>query len=418
MTKVVVTAGTDVIQTLELALDKLGGIKQFFKKDYTVFIKPDLELPLGPPTTIQPLILGHIVKIFHDLGAKSIYIGSNPFDGVSTEQIVKLLGLDYCIQNLGGTFLQIEKESYTKVSIEDPIFFESIQVPDKLLQSDLFVSLVAPRTDMFGIFSLALKNYFGLLNDVQKQKIFQTGRLEGLVDYFKAFPPNLIIWDAWNVGNGQSIFNQKALPYNLILTSTDLIAGDSIMNSLMGHDPEQNKILKLAADRGLGTISMSKINIIGENLAEHQKSIPLPSPQINNPSKCLDIIEGEPCHGCQICLQYFLDFLLYFIDKDLKEFGGFTCFIGKNLLNQSYNLKSGVIVFGDCAISHIKSMKLESKIKNKKYLFKFSGCPPLNLRLLEKFCLYFKEWLPSLEIIEEFIRRWTIGRRFRAFQTT
>ncbi|NVM53967.1 MAG: DUF362 domain-containing protein [Candidatus Helarchaeota archaeon] len=416
MNQVAILHGTDVIKTLEATFNKIGGIKQYFREGLTVFIKPDLDLPLGHPVTIQSQILGYIIRSCRDLGAKEVYIGFNPFDGVSSKQVFKLLGLDYYLQKSGGTLLSLEDETYSNITISDPIYFKTLQIPDKLLQSDIFVSLVAPRTDVFGQLSLGLKNYFGLLNDEQKQQLLQSGSLIGLLDFFKIRPPQLTIWDALFVGEGQGPFNQKAIPYNLILASTDLLAGDSIMTHLMGIDPFKEELLKIASSNQLGIIDPNQIPILGEKLAAHQKIIQKPVISSKNVSEWFDVIEGEPCPGCQIGLRYFLDFLFRFIEKDIKEFGGFTCFIGKLPSDLTYSLKTGVILFGNCAIFSNLNLKFTSKIQKREYFFKFPGCPPLNLRSIENFCLDFKEWLPSLEIIEEFIRKWTIGRRLQSYR--
>ena len=84
MASVSISHGNEIIKTLEESLKHLGGIHQFVEENQTVFIKPDLSLPLGPPVTIHPRILGHIVRLCLDSGANEVSIGFNPFDGVSS----------------------------------------------------------------------------------------------------------------------------------------------------------------------------------------------------------------------------------------------------------------------------------------------------------------------------------------------
>ncbi len=411
MNHVAISHGFDVIKTLMDSINKIGGMDTYIKKDSAVFIKPDLALPLGDPVTIQPLLLGNIVKACSNLGVKEISIGFNPFDGTSTKQVINLLGLDYYLKKLGATILNFENENYSSIKISNPIQFETLYIPEKLLQSDVFISLIAPRTDVYGKFALGLRNYFDLLNDRQKQLLYQSGSLNGLLDFYQIHPPHLAIWDAMVVGDGQGPFNQKIIPYNLILASNNLIAGDSVMAELMGVAPTQVEILKMAAEYKLGPIDVSDIKIIGEKINDHSKSVCKPSLSSKNASREFEIIEEKPCLGCQVWLRYFLDLLLRFCEKELEEFGGFTCFIGELSPKVTYSLKSGVILFGDCAISSNLEINFKDKNQRKKNFFKFPGCPPLNLRGIEKFCLDFKEWIPSLEIIEEFIRKWTIGRQ-------
>jgi uncharacterized protein (DUF362 family) len=415
MTQMAISHGINAIENVEACISKLGEINQILRKDCTVFIKPDLTLPLGPPVTVHPQVLGTVVKLCQEKGAKKIYIGFNPFDGISSRQLLKLMGLDYYLEHLGATTLMLETEPYSSIEVETPLFFKSLSVPDKLRHSDVFISVVAPRTDVFGEFSLGLKNYFDLLLDSHKQQLLQSGSLIGLLDFYKKYPPHLTIWDAMTIGEGQGPFNLRVVPYNLILASRDLLAGDNIVTRLMGADPVQVDVLKTARANHLGPVDPKEILVIGENTENYCKKIELATRSSTKVSKWIEIIEGTPCVGCQICLRYFLDLLLRFIEKDLKEFGGFSVFLGKFQNYLTYNIKTAGILFGNCAIASNLHITFSNTGLKQNSIFKFPGCPPLNLRSIEKFCLEFKETLSSLEIVEEFIRKWTMGRPYKSY---
>lgn len=414
MTRVAISHGNNAVENIEACISKLGEIDQILRKDVTVFIKPDLTLPLGPPVTVHPQVLGSVVKLCQEKGVKEIYIGFNPFDGISSKQLLRLMGLDYYLENLGATILALENEPYSSIEVETPLFFKNLSVPEKLRHSDVFISITAPRTDVFGEFSLGLKNYFDLLQDSQKQQLLQGGSLTGLLDFYKKYPPHLTIWDAMTIGEGQGPFNLRAVPYNLMLASSDLLAGDNVVTRLMGVDPFQVEILKVAMANHLGPLNPKEITVTGENIGDHCKKIEMATRSSTTSSKWIELIEGTPCVGCQICLRYFLDFLLRFIEKDLKEFGGFSVFLGKFQNAFPYNLKKPGILFGNCAISSNLDITFASSGLKQNSIFKFPGCPPLNLRSIEKFCLEFKETLPALEIVEEFIRKWTMGRPYKS----
>lgn len=416
MSKVAISSGTAVKNTFSRAIELIGGIREFVSEESTIFIKPDLTLPLTQPVSIQPLILGNIIKACWDAGAADIIIGFNPLDGVSSHQVLQLLGLDFYIQEFRASILNLETADYTPIAIDNSIFFETLQVPNKLIDSDIFISLIAPRTDVFDQLALGLRNYYDLLNDLQKQELLRTGSSKGLLDFYMMYPPHLSIWDAFYVGEGQSPFNQRAQPYNLVLASDDLLAGDFIMSQLMGFELSQIETLRIAEKKKIRGFDPHHIQLIGDPLPPHcRKLIPAifsPSP----PSEWVEIIIGEHCAGCQIALQYFLDFILRFIEKDLREFGGISCLIGATDLPLSHHFKKGLILFGKCALSSQLPQKLKRQMRNKIPIFTIPGCPPLSLRSIESFCIDFKEWLPSLELVEQFIRKWTRGRQFPVFR--
>jgi hypothetical protein len=263
---------------------------------------------------------------------------------------------------------------------------------------------------VFDKLALGIRNYYDLLRDHQKQRLIQTGSLIGLLDFYQKFPPSLSIWDAFHVGEGQGPFRLKAQPYHLILSSDNLLAGDSIMAELMGFELPQSELMKHASENNMNS---REITVIGEPIAAHRRKVAPARISAEKESDWFEIIQGTSCPGCQTTLRYLIDFLFQFIQKDLQEFGGFSCFIGEIPSDLSVPLKKGILLFGKCAHSSISTLTLGESLQENKFFFSFPGCPPLSLRSIESFCLEFKEWLPSLEIIEEFIRKWTKGRQYK-----
>ncbi|MHA1263961.1 MAG: DUF362 domain-containing protein [Candidatus Helarchaeota archaeon] len=414
MSNIAIAHGPSILKNLKQVLNRLGGISRFIPSGSTVFIKPDITLPISQPVTIHPSILGYLLKACHKSGAKTIYIGFNPFDGVSSARVLQLLGIEHYIEDLGGTILTLETESYIPIEVEHPFFFTPLYVPEKLAQSDVFLSIIAPRTDVYDQVALGLRNYYDLLNDQQKHELLRSGSSIGLLDFYQTHPPTLSIWDAFYVGDGQGPFSLNSQPYHLILSSENLLAGDCIMAQMMGFELSQITILKTALEKKFYNLQQNDLNEFSRIATPHHRKCQPAIQSLQNTAEWFKVIEGNCCAGCKIALRYLLDFLSPFIAKDLKEFGGFSCFIGQNLQTNLRSLMKGVIFFGTCAIKSGINRAHHDGPFPRKYTFSFPGCPPLSLRTLESFCVDFKKWLPSLEIIEEFIRQWTGGRHYRS----
>jgi len=84
--------------------------------------------------------------------------------------------------------------------------------------------------------------------------------------------PDLAFIDGCNGMEGDGPINGTEVDHKVSFAGMDWLAVDRVATELMGVDTEKVGYLNFCADAGLGQFDLSKIEIIGETLANHVKS--------------------------------------------------------------------------------------------------------------------------------------------------
>ena len=80
----------DINDMVREAIGLIGGIDRFVKKGDAVAIKPNLFAPYPPPVSVDRRVIGAIVSLCKEAGAKSIAV----IEGLSVGSLIKRVNLD------------------------------------------------------------------------------------------------------------------------------------------------------------------------------------------------------------------------------------------------------------------------------------------------------------------------------------
>ena len=73
--------------TVERAVNLIGGIREFVKPGNTVILKPNLAYPYPPPATTDPGVVPAVAKLCFKAGAGEVWIGdSTSYSLIRTKQ--------------------------------------------------------------------------------------------------------------------------------------------------------------------------------------------------------------------------------------------------------------------------------------------------------------------------------------------
>src|SRR5512136_27193 len=78
--------GADPAANVRAALESLGGMQRFVKKGQDVIIKPNICVDYHPPefaATTNPTVVGTLVSLCLEAGAKRVRVMDSPFAGIS-----------------------------------------------------------------------------------------------------------------------------------------------------------------------------------------------------------------------------------------------------------------------------------------------------------------------------------------------
>ena len=428
--EVVITKGDSPEESVLDGIEKLGGISKFIDDGDQVFIKFNLRLPFGFPTNTNLDTLKAIIQSCNQAGAKKVYVGGFPMEGITVKAISDSLQLKDYFKNIGAELvfldssnlylqrgLDVKLKALKKRALERvKINKKKYLIPKIILESDKLISINQVNVDPIFKVRLSLLNLYSLIpNRYQKIDDKSKGRRDYLlkdqykqdlaskiIDVYSIKKPNLVVNDLFYVleGAGPLIYKDSNLKKTgIVVIGSDAIAVDNITLKLLNLDPEHDILLSMAKKRNIGITELSKIKLIGENLENITINI----------ENCINKLEdinlrnfsikmGQLCSGCYEHAYHLLNFMKTNMIKDLKYLSNTnSLLIGDNPL-KSEDIDNNVVIFGNCAIRSTKNHPLR---RNKKVMELF-GCPPNlfnSIELLLK--MYNKDDIPMLSLFEK-----------------
>jgi uncharacterized protein (DUF362 family) len=135
---------------------------------------------------------------------------------------------------------------------------DALELPEVLLDADVFITLPVLKTHALTYFTGALKNQWGCLP--QYDRIVLHKHLDELLASLQGvLKPRLTLMDGIVGMEGRGPTNGKPRRLDVLLASRDAVALDVSAMRLVGLDPSRAKHLVLAAEQGLGRIAAEDI---------------------------------------------------------------------------------------------------------------------------------------------------------------
>jgi uncharacterized protein (DUF362 family) len=358
--------GDYVPQAIRKAVDLIGGIETVIHPGDKVLLKVNwCVVPEDPKVGVvtNPVVARAVADIVTEAGAEPI-IGDSAARGVDTDLVIEATGYDE-LRNEGYRLANLEKEEVVKIEIPEAGLLKTMKTFKLITEVDKIIDIPLLKTHDSAEATLGLKNMKGLLHDDHKSKLHREGLYQGLVDINRKFPPDLILFDGtWAMEGLGPIYG---LPFrlNLILATRNVVSGDAVAGSIMGFEPGELFVTKMAHEQGLGEGNLDQISILGEPL----KSVRRRFMRIAEDDRVLfpnvQIVHSEgTCTGCKVAIMSSL--------FDMKNQGildqaeGFTFITGD--VDLPYGIPEDKVVAVGICVPKEKRGKLWSK-----------GCPPNNI---------------------------------------
>lgn len=239
----------------------------------TVLIKPNILYPKKPDASVctNPTVVGALVKIFLELGAKKVLAGESPAVANSTGA-AKASGIyDEVVQN-GGEWADFHGKVI--VDCPDGKFARKFEFADAFNEADIIVSAAKLKSHQFMRFTGAMKNLFGLVVGLEKAQChyrYSNPKDFGgyLTDLNLAAKPQYAVMDSvvgmegpGGPGSGDPI------QLGFLAASQNILALDWICSSLVCYNPHNVFNLEDALRRKHWLNSEREIQIVGASVEE------------------------------------------------------------------------------------------------------------------------------------------------------
>jgi len=259
----VARGGDDPASLVERALAALGGMARFVPAGANVLIKPNICVAYHSyeyAATTNPWVVGALVRLALDAGARRVCVLDYPFGG-SPDEAYARSGIQEQVLAAGGEMLSLSRLQFLPTDIPEGLDLRTADIHEQALQSDVIISVPIAKTHGLARLTLGMKNLMGLILDRQA---IHRNMGQRLADLTSRLRPALTVIDAVRIltANGPTGGNlDDVLKLDTVIASPDIVAADAYASTLFGLQPSDLEYVVAGAAMGLGRSDLGSLRI-------------------------------------------------------------------------------------------------------------------------------------------------------------
>ncbi|MEW6552716.1 MAG: DUF362 domain-containing protein [Actinomycetota bacterium] len=352
----VVHADKDLDAAVEEVLAPFGGAGAVLGSKQDVFIKVN-GVDYKTHSYTDPAVVSAVVRQFKKVGAREVYVMENTTQANFTRLVFRITGIEKAAREAGAVPLFLDEGKQAEITLPTLGYKVHVSrwIKERLIDdraNNLYFSLPKLKTHSMATVTLGVKNQFGLIMQKDRIRDHNYKLHRKFADIYSVIRPDFTLIEgiyAMNHGHdcAEGLVGRCAERLDVLIGGDDTLAVDAVGCDIMGIDPREVEHLRLAAEDGLGTIDLGRIEVIGDRepfRREYTCEI------LDVYPDDVPIIEGrERCcpEGCNLNTRMVLQYLFV----DMQGRGGFTIVMGKGLDQAELEkLEGKVLLVGDCAI--------------------------------------------------------------------
>ncbi|MEM4920800.1 MAG: DUF362 domain-containing protein [Candidatus Nezhaarchaeales archaeon] len=262
MVRVALFRGSNPIEVVVKALEAIeSDLMPLLHSKRSILVKPNYITADHPSTgvTTDARVVEGVVKFFKERGVDDIVIGEGS-GFADTFEAFRVAGVDKVAERWNVKLVDLNRDEFVEVRPPNPLALKRVKVAKTALERAI-VSVPKLKVHRLATVTLGLKNMMGAL---ESKGSMHNGRLhENIADLASVLKPALTVIDGIIAGELHEM-SRCPIEMNVIVASTDPVAADAVGSMIMGIDPKEVKHLVLAERKGLGTLRLEEIEIVGE----------------------------------------------------------------------------------------------------------------------------------------------------------
>jgi len=260
MTLVSIVKNSDHARAVRDAVELAGGLDV----KGTVLIKPNLSCAQPPCSGLVTSVdvVTAVVRMVAEQGARPV-VGDLPILGWDAAKVYDVTGIR-AIEAAGGELLRWE-DSHVEIQLQGANVLKKVRIARPAIEVDAIVNIPVLKHHFFTHISGSIKNLFGLVEPAFRPKVHVLGLDEPLVDLYAFLRPKIAlnVMDATYIAQSVRPSGRYYGPtaarsvsmVNMILASRDAVALDAVAAGIVQVEPEDVEMIRIAAERGLGTMT-------------------------------------------------------------------------------------------------------------------------------------------------------------------
>jgi uncharacterized protein (DUF362 family) len=253
---------------VQKTLENLGGMSRFVARQDVVVIKPNIAWDRTPEqaANTNPELVAEVVRQCWQAGAKRVIVTDVSCN--ETQRCFHRSGIEAAARAAGAEVILPDPERFREVDMGG-VVLKNWPVFTPFLEADKVLNLpIAKHHELTGA-TLGMKNWYGILGG-QRNRLHQQIH-QSLADLAAFMLPTLTIMDCYRIllrngptgGNLEDVALKKT-----VVAGTDPVALDAyVAKAYWNLDAEHLPYLRMAANRGLGTVEFEKLAITTSQLS-------------------------------------------------------------------------------------------------------------------------------------------------------
>lgn len=262
-TYLAVARGGEPEALVRSAIAALGGIERFVHGGDDVIIKPNICVAYHTheyAATTNPWVVGALVKMALEAGARRVRVMDFPFGGGPEEAYVRS-GIQEQVLAAGGEMEIMSHFKFIATEIPEGIDLLRADIYDDILKADVVINVPIAKHHGLARLTLGMKNLMGVVRDRPSLHLNLSQRIADLTSRVR---PTLTVVDAVRMlmANGPSGGNLDDVKQaDTVIASADIVAADSYAVTLFEMQPHDIGYIKAAAEMGLGRSDLENLKI-------------------------------------------------------------------------------------------------------------------------------------------------------------
>jgi len=371
-----IVKGDNADVMVEEALEHLGGVESLFEPGATVVLKPNAGHVYPPESAVNtsPEVVTAAIKALRKGEPKEIILAEASAIGCDTIECLKASGIKKAAEEAGvDRIIDIKSEKdLVDVPIPDARSdIKEVRLPRFLVDADFVVNLPIFKSHVSMVFSCALKNIKGVVQDMVHGLMHFTDLAAAMMDLWSVIDVDLTIADLIRPMEGFGPHCGTPVDFGCVVAGADPVAVDATACRMVGLDLGKVDYFEAAAARGMGNIDASSIEIRGNTLEEVYKPIYLPYLEGFGAWPEYEFYAENACSTCQGLIAYTMVRMQALGEYD-KNAGAQIVIGRKKGIPKELKPGKDLILVGDC----LKPLKKKIEKAGGECVFAI-GCPPL-----------------------------------------
>lgn len=360
-----------VREAVRQAIDLSGGLDDLVGPGDLVLVKPNVLAPSSPAcgALTSPGVCRAIADLVKERQARPVIAESSAV-GLDTEKAFASVGFD-ALRELGYEVVDLKRQEQAKIPVSDGYVMDEFSTWQLVKDADVIISVPVLKTHDQAEMTLSLKNLKGLISDKDKKELHKRGVFRGVADLASALKPDLTVIDGIIGQEGLGPLYGLPRRMGILLAGRDLVAADAVASAIAGFRPDEVGTTVHAARRGLGTMALDEIEVVGESIQDVQRRFLRSSEDTRVAVDDFKILHAEgTCTGCRNTV---LSAMFDMKNADQLEYlCGLTVVTGADVDVPPETSPESIIAVGVCVPEQQRGERF------------VTGCPPNNVTVVQE----------------------------------